>query len=329
MSATRIREEPNTNIKQENGGADNNNNIKIEDNQPKVSNEVDNSNLETNIDSWLFSEKSFLESSPSRQVLKLTIPQELKERDSSHQFIIQIGSKLKLDSRTILAASIYINRVFMRIPIKKSSKQFVACAAIALACKLHDTYRTPAKIALEAAIVASPGRVVDEQSQVFWMFRDQLLYREEVILKTLNFDLNIELPYNIRDDLIKESAPDNSIYYSKKQEILRQTTTLIELLSSLPIFVIYDTYTVFGMALILIIIEARSKFETPDLKLPKNYLRIKLQVDANLCYQCFEFIQKLLKYCDSDPKAISNKSAKKRIRPVSFSVFKDAANEED
>ncbi|KAK6201278.1 uncharacterized protein RJT21DRAFT_120325 [Scheffersomyces amazonensis] len=285
-------------------------------------------NVEGVVHSWLFSESTYLNETPSRVQFRISREQELVERDHIHQFIVQVGSKLKLDRSAILAASIYANRFYMRIPIKRNSKFYVACGALAISCKLHDNYRPPDKIALQAAIVATPDRVVDEQSPVYWTFKDQLLYREELILKTLNFELNVTLPYEIRDQLVKDlSSSKYALFYSKKEEIFKYSISLIELLSSLPIFLVFDTYTIFGTALIIVIYEARSKLKEPGLKLPENYLRIKLQVDSTLCYSCFQFILKLLEHCVHNEKVICNKAAKQRIKPIPKKDFIDVANE--
>lgn len=151
--------------------------------------------------SWQFSEEAFLKQSPSRK--QLTLQQDLKTRESIYDFTIKLGLALKLNGKTILAATIYVARFYMRVPIT-TSKYFVVCAAITISCKLNDNYRPPDKIAMTACALKNPHKQIDEQSDLFWSWRDQLLYREEMMLKTLNFDLNLNLPYELREKLEEE-----------------------------------------------------------------------------------------------------------------------------
>ncbi|CUM46059.1 unnamed protein product [Debaryomyces fabryi] len=277
---------------------------------------------------WLFLEDSFIKHSPSRK--QLTVTQELKTRESLHDFVIRLGSALKLDSRTILAATVYINRFYMRMPIT-TSKYYVACAAIAISCKLNDNYRPPDKIAMAACMIKNPHKKIDEQSDVFWSWRDQLLYREELILKHLNFDLNLFLPYSIRDDLMKMLCQDTNAteQNTKVAEILKNTVSLIEVLSSLPILVAYDINTIFASALIVVMFEAKGRFETAN---NNEQFSIKsvllfLHVDLNLCFKCYQYSLNLLKFCNcEDPKLISHKNASRKLLHIDQKTFFDLAN---
>lgn len=280
-----------------------------------------------NTNCWLFLEQYFLLKSPSRSLLKMSVPQELKVREGIHDFIIRLGTRLKLDGRTILAATVYVNRYYMRMPISLS-KYYVASAAVAILTKLNDTYRQPDKIALQACNLKNPhpSKPVDEQSDMFWRWRDQLLYREELILKTLNFDLNIELPYTIREDLVEvNTAPTPSGFFEdKKEEILKNTISLIEILSSLPILVAYDMPTLFGTMLVVVMYEAKGKF-AKEVSLPKGFLDV-VQTSSQRCLACYKYIIKLLKYAAQDPLVVSNKLASKRLSPIDDEVFTRIAN---
>lgn len=278
---------------------------------------------------WLFLEESFIKYSPSRK--QLTLEQELKTRESLHDFIIKLGSALKMDGKTILSATVFVNRFYMRMPIT-TSKYYVASAAIAISCKLNDNYRPPDKIAMTACILKNPNKRIDEQSDVFWGWRDQLLYREELILKNLNFDLNIDLPYELRDGLVNELCPkDNSDESTTKTtEILKNTVSLIELLSSLPILVAYDINTLFGAMLVVVLAEAKERFGEDDVKLiniSNKSVNLYLNVDPKLCYKCYQYILKLLKYCDSkDPKLSSHRNASRKVRTIDQETFFRLAN---
>lgn len=297
---------------------------------------------------WLFLEEAFFRSSASRK--QLTVAQELRTRESIHDFIVKLGLALKLDGKTILAATVYVNRFYMRLPIT-TSKYFVASAALTISCKLNDTYRPPDKVAMAACVLKNPHKTIDEHSDVFWQWRDQLLYREELILKNLNFELNLELPYAVRDELMREASErneaengdakgpekkaigseneDDALFYARVGDILRNAVSLVEMLSLLPISVAYDVRTNFGAMLVLSVIEADLRFDTGGkLKAPKGYLEKQVGAVPKDCFKCYCYLRKLLKYCDvPDPKLASHKNLILRMKSVLSEAFFKAAGE--
>lgn len=294
---------------------------------PAVPSEMSAAALDSN-DPWLFSEDTFILKLPSRLQLKLLVSQELKARESLNDFVIKLASRLKLDGPTILCATVLLNRYYMRVPLLLS-KYFVASAAIVISGKLNDTYRSPDKVALQAAVLKNPmpGQLVDEHCDLFWRWRDQILYREELILKTLNFDLAFTLPYSIRDTLFEESDPELLLFTEKKTHILKNALALIEVLSLLPILIAYDIHTLFGAALVVIILEGRKIFGDDSLILPRNYLHLRLGTSTKACFNCYRYIMRFIKYSLCDPAALSNKAAYKRLRPIAQQTFFMAANE--
>lgn len=275
------------------------------------------------VNTWLFLEHDFLNKSPSRKLL--TISQELRTRKSIQDFLIKLGTSLKVDSHTIFAATLYVNRFYMRLPIT-TSKYFVASAAIAISCKLNDTYRQPDKIALASSKIRNPGKAITENSDTFWQWRDQLLYREELILKNLNFELNLRFPYEIRDHLMTVQIPDGQ-FKDSREDFLKNTVSLIELISSLPVLVAYDIETVFGALLVLVVLEGNERFNI-DAHVPKNFIQDNLMVSIPLCWQCYNYVTELLKYCnDKDPSHVFHGQAIKRLKVRPEAVYFAAAGE--
>lgn len=303
------------------------------ENTSVVSKNGSNNRINQQETSWIFLEECFLVKSPNRKTFNLE--QDLKTRESIHDFVIKLGTQLRVDGRTILAATIYINRFYMRMPIT-SSKYFVACAAMSISCKLNDTYRPPEKIALVACSIKNPKITVDTQSEVYWLWRDQLLYREELLLKNLNFDLDLELPYEIRDDIAeteasaneesKDGSEEKSTFEKNETEILKQTVSLLEMLSSLPIFVAYSMREVFGCCLVIVLHEGTKKFKW-DIQLPGGFLHDKVGADPKYCFKCFSYIQRLLRHCQSKhPQLVSHKLLLKRIPKLTEVEFFKYAN---
>lgn len=285
---------------------------------------------------WIFPESVVLNHTPSRIQAKMTLSQELRVKESVHEFIIRLGTKLKLDGPTLLATTVYLHRFYMRLPLS-SSKYFVASAAIAISCKLNDTYRQPDKVSLYACNVKNPNPPViknnikhapppiDEQSEYFWKWRDQLLYREELILRTLCFDLSFTSPYLLQFKILnKIHLGMGQLFYSKRKDILKMTIVLIELLSSLPIVLCYDMKEIFTTCFVITIVEGKSKLDK-ELKIPENFMSQVIGVDVDVALHCFRFIKKLLYCSQEDSRFISNKGAAKRLLPIKSQLFEDVA----
>lgn len=284
------------------------------------------SNGSTFHNTWLFSEDSFLSRSPSRK--QMTLPQELQTRELMYAFLIKLGMELKLDGRTILAATVYINRFYMRMPIT-TSKYFFICAAIAISCKLHDCYREPDKIALKACEIRNPGKPVNQHSALFWQWRDQLLYREEIMLKMLNFELNLDLPYDLLEELIvdKDESLSNG-FFVKLPDILKHTMSKVELTSAWPILVAFDMTTIFATMLILTVKEAQDKFlDEHTIALPPGYIQTKFECALIDCYHCYKYLLKLKSVCE-DPSLPCHKNIINKINLISKEQFYKIANGE-
>ena len=269
---------------------------------------------------WTFSEEAVLEDSPTRQQ-RVPLAMELRLKESLIDFLIKLGTKLKLDSRSMLAATTYLHRFFMRVPISQS-KYYVACAALLISCKLNDTYRQPDSIAKIACNMKAPpgSKPIDTTNEIYWKWKDQLLFREELMLRKLNFDLDLILPYNIREWIFKTYHNSDS-FNEKKINILKMTTSLIEALSVLPLILCYEMNVIFGVCMIIAIVEGRRMEENKDLFLPDGLLRDYLNTDYETCLKCFKFIKKILKAGQEEPKYRSNTPMFDRMNKILIEQF--------
>ncbi|KZZ90910.1 cyclin [Ascosphaera apis ARSEF 7405] len=157
---------------------------------------------------WLFS-KDDLARSPS--VLDgMPIDVEHTNRSKGINFILQVGITLKLPQNTLFTASIYLHRFFMRYSMKslpnRPALHFydVAGTALFLATKVDENCRKFKDYIITCARVGSkdPKMIIDEQSKIFWNWRDAILHHENLLLEALCFDLQLELPHKFLWDFI-------------------------------------------------------------------------------------------------------------------------------
>ncbi|CAI5759860.1 unnamed protein product [Candida verbasci] len=275
-------------------------------------------------DSWLYPEDAFFKYSPTREQ-NATIQQELKLKESMFNFIIKLGSKLHVDGRTILATFIYLHRYYMRLPIT-SSKYYVASAAFCISCKLNDNYRPPDRISLVSCQIRNPNPQIqiDEQSVIYWKWKDQILMREELILRKLNFDLNLILPYMFKDIFInlKIENCSNLLFFEKRADVFKMTTGLIEVLSALPIIICYNMRCILATCVVITTMEGQTQIG-PDLRIPDGFLKNYLNITRDECIKCFKFMRSLLKCSQQseDQQQISNVKISKRILAIRSEKF--------
>lgn len=83
--------------------------------------------------------------------------------------------------------------------------QQIAATALFLATKVEEHTRKLKDLVAACCRVAqkNPNLLVDEQTKDFWLWRDTIIYNEDVLLETLCFDLTTESPYKLLYDFLR------------------------------------------------------------------------------------------------------------------------------
>lgn len=147
---------------------------------------------------WLFPASELATSTPS---VKEGMPYkvELIQRGKGVNFIVQVGSHLKLPQMTVNAASTFFHRFYVRHAMHKFHYYDMGATCLFLATKVEETNRRLRDVAIACTKIASknPKLVVDEQSKDYWRWRDTILLNEDVLLEALCFDMSLESPYSL------------------------------------------------------------------------------------------------------------------------------------
>lgn len=156
--------------------------------------------------SWLFSQNDLASCTPSLRAKDSSPEQELVQRAKGINFIVQVGTQLKVPQMTINAAATFFHRFYMRFTLKKYHYYDIGGTCIFLACKVEESNRRIRDVVVACTKVATknPKLVVDEQSKDFWRWRDTIMYNEEVLLEALCFDLTLESPYQLINSLAEK-----------------------------------------------------------------------------------------------------------------------------
>ncbi|EXC25053.1 hypothetical protein L484_021924 [Morus notabilis] len=150
---------------------------------------------------WYFSKDEIDNHSPSRKD-GIDLKRESHLRKLYCSFLQEIGMKLKVPQLTIASAMMMCHQFYMRQSLAKNDWQTVSTACIFLACKVEETpcfLNDVVVVAYEMMNKWDPSasRRIKQKNEVFNKQKEVILVGERLVLSTIAFDLNIQLPYKL------------------------------------------------------------------------------------------------------------------------------------
>ncbi|CAJ2659218.1 unnamed protein product [Trifolium pratense] len=156
---------------------------------------------------WYFSRKEIEENSPSRAD-GINLKKETYLRRSYCTFLKQLGKELKVPQVTIATAIILCHRFFLRQSHAKNDRRIIATVCMFLAGKVEETPRQLKDVILVSYKIIykkDPSAVQRiKQKEVYEQQKELILLAETLVLATLDFDLNVHLPYKPLVEAIKK-----------------------------------------------------------------------------------------------------------------------------
>lgn len=141
---------------------------------------------------WYFS-KEELENSPSRKC-GIDAEKEANYRQQAANLIQDMGQKLKVTQLVINTAIVYMHRFFTFHSFTKFHRNAISACALFLAAKVEEQPRK-----LEHVIRVSQFCIyrenVDIKSEQYQRLASELVYNENLMLRTLGFDLSVQHPH--------------------------------------------------------------------------------------------------------------------------------------
>lgn len=153
--------------------------------------------MERKKNDWIFSQTEVFQRSPSIVKGGLSPKHEMIQRAKGINFIIQVGTSVRVPEMTINAACTFLHRFYIRHSLKDYHCYEIGGTCLFLATKAEESLRRLRDVAVACTRTAhkDPKMVVDEQSRDYWRWRERIVHLEEVLLETLCFDVNLESPY--------------------------------------------------------------------------------------------------------------------------------------
>ncbi|XWS24405.1 hypothetical protein CRYUN_Cryun28dG0099100 [Craigia yunnanensis] len=147
---------------------------------------------------WYLSREEIENNSPSRKD-GIDLAREEQLRKSYCSFIQDLGMKLKVPQVAIACAMMLCHRFYMHQSHAKNDWQTIATASTFLACKIEETPRLLRNVIVVGYEIiykqdpSAPGRI--KQREVYDKQKELILIGERLLLATIAFDLDIQLPY--------------------------------------------------------------------------------------------------------------------------------------
>ncbi|KAL0718707.1 hypothetical protein Bca4012_068030 [Brassica carinata] len=159
---------------------------------------------------WYFSREEIENNSPSRGD-GIDSKEETRLRKSYCSFLRDLGSRFNLDQATIATAMVFCHRFFLRQSHAKNDRWTIAALCLFISAKIEST-----RLSLKTLIIASNEilheKVIaaEQKQEVFEQYKELYLSGEKLVLTTLNFDLNVDLPYDILIKAMQKYILDES-----------------------------------------------------------------------------------------------------------------------
>ncbi|XP_077242757.1 cyclin-T1-4-like isoform X2 [Tasmannia lanceolata] len=148
--------------------------------------------------SWYLSRKEIENHSPSRKD-GIDLKRETQLQNFYCSFLQDAGMKLRVPQVTVAIAMMFCHRFYLRQSHAKNDWQTIATVSMFLACKTEETHRflmDVVVVAYEAMYKRDPtaARRI-KQKEIYEKQKELIIIGETLLLSTIAFDLNIQLPY--------------------------------------------------------------------------------------------------------------------------------------
>jgi hypothetical protein len=138
---------------------------------------------------WLFTKEQLADSVSVRA--GLSRKDELAKMEKMYRFMREIGGH----EPVMFFAVIYLQRYFQRVPMTQGNPYHICVVMIFLASRVLEQHRSGPDLALKGAKVALGNQQISKQSKDFWIWRDELVKNEMLVMDKLCCDFILYNPW--------------------------------------------------------------------------------------------------------------------------------------
>lgn len=242
--------------------------------------------VDAHVNNWLFDLDDFERETPSRNK-GISFQDEVNKRVKGVAYIFSCCKQLRLSRSVGLTAAICFHRFYMFEDLVAYHYFEVAATALFVACKSEECRRNLKDVVKVCAKIAS-GKPdpVDEESKIYWRWKDLLVKLEELLLEKLNFDVTPENPYRLAMEGLKLDATDSAKQTVDKEwekqatNLFGNCTYMFELFSRLPICLFCSIHSICALAVVLSSKKLQVTF-------PVDFIKKGFNVEVEDVIQCY------------------------------------------
>lgn len=242
--------------------------------------------VDVHVNNWLFDLDDFERETPSRNK-GISFQDEVNKRVKGVAYIFSCCKQLRLSRSVGLTAAICFHRFYMFEDLVAYHYFEVAATALFVACKSEECRRNLKDVVKVCAKIAS-GKPdpVDEESKIYWRWKDLLVKLEELLLEKLNFDVTPENPYRLAMEGLKLDATDSAKQTVDKEwekqatNLFGNCTYMFELFSRLPICLFCSIDSICALAVVLSSKKLQVTF-------PVDFIKKGFNVEVEEVIQCY------------------------------------------
>jgi hypothetical protein len=245
--------------------------------------------IDVHINEWLFDLHDFEKETPSR-IQKISFQDEINKRVKGVSFIFNCCKQLRLSRSVGLTAATIFHRFYMFEDLKSYHYYEAATTALFVACKSEECRRNLKDVVKVCARVASgKSTPIDEDSKMYWKWKDLVVKAEELLLQKLNFDVSPINPYKLTTDVLKinidsdiRTAP-NKRWDEQSKILFGNCTYLFEIFARLPICLFYSPNCICALVTIL----GTKKL---NITFPLDFIQAEFNVELDEIIKCYDTI---------------------------------------
>ncbi|KAF3534670.1 hypothetical protein DY000_02041253 [Brassica cretica] len=161
-------------------------------------------------DRWYFSREEIDNNSPSRRD-GIDLTEETRLRKAYCSFLKDLGSRFKLHQATVATAMVFCHRFFLRQSHAKNDKWMIAAVCMFLSAKVESTPVDLKTLIITSEEILHKKVISAEQRQgVYEHYKGLVSNGEKLVLSTLNFDLSVDLPFDLLIQAMKKFILDEA-----------------------------------------------------------------------------------------------------------------------
>lgn len=235
---------------------------------------------------WIIDFNQFETDTPSRHT-GITCQEELCKRVKGISYIFSCCKQLRLSRSVGLTASTLFHRFYLFESLSKLHYYEVGATAVFVACKAEESRRNLKDVVKVCSKIALGKSDIDEESKVYWKWKDLLVRIEELLLHHLAFNVTPLNPYKITMDALKigqepmEKDAPNLEWDAKARTLFGHCTFLFEIMFKLPLCLFYPVEVLCALTTVLSAHKLKISF-------PVDYLQSSFHIDMNVILKCHD-----------------------------------------